>query len=157
MAIPTTRQNTAQATRQLRVVLGPSVAKTTQQQPKTRVLQQSKLIVKTMATSHNPKTEEKPNSQRIHGKTQPTDLEISSHPTSTNPQHTQFPNVMAGELTQEEKGKEQTPSLCAREKGTAQAKHGRRKHMHSLKWKKEIRISTASKNREKTTATQIVG
>ena len=34
LAIPTNRQNTAQATRQLRVVLGPSMAKTTQQQPK---------------------------------------------------------------------------------------------------------------------------
>ena len=43
-------------------------------------------------------------------------MAINSQPTSTSPQHTQFPNVMAGELTQEEKGKEQTLSLCTKEK-----------------------------------------
>ena len=100
VTIPTKRRNIAQATRQLRVVLGPSVAKKTQQQPKTRVLQQPNFIVKTMATSHSPETEEKPNSQRRHGKTQPTDLEIHS------PQHTQFLNVVTEENYTDRNGKE---------------------------------------------------
>ena len=40
----------------VRVVLGPSMAKTTQQQPKTRVHQQPKLTMKTMPTLHSLKT-----------------------------------------------------------------------------------------------------
>ena len=97
------------------------MAKTTQQQPKTRVHQQPKLTMKTMATLHSPKTGEKSDSQSwtkeghkrrpqsdkemtrtLHnmklakkkksqhrqGKTQPTDVEINSRPTSKSPQHT---------------------------------------------------------------------
>ena len=39
------------------------MAKTTQQQPKTRIHQQPKLTMKTMATLHSPKTKEKSDSQ----------------------------------------------------------------------------------------------
>ena len=52
------------------------------------------------------------------GRTQPTNIQ---EPTA----HT-IPNVMAGELTQAKKGKDQTLDLCVKEKDTAQEKHGRK-------------------------------
>ena len=51
--IPTKGETQFKPIRQLRVVLGPNVAKTTQQQPKTRIHQQPKLTMKTMETLHS--------------------------------------------------------------------------------------------------------
>ena len=50
------------------------------------------------------------------------------HETTTHP----ISNVIAGELTQEEKGKEQTLNMYAREKYTANAKSGRNHRPHSV-------------------------
>ena len=60
----------------------------------------------------------KKKSQHRQGKTQPTNVEINSKPTSMSPQHT-IPNVNTTELTQVEMGKEPIPNLYVREKNIA--------------------------------------
>ena len=88
--------------------------------------------MKTMETLHSPKTGEKQNSQHRQrknsangcGNQQPTHIhEPTTHPIS---------NVIAGELTQAKKGKEQTLNLYAREKDIANAKSGRNHRPHSV-------------------------
>ena len=84
VTIPTKRRNTAQATRQLRVVLGPSMAKTTQQQPKNREYQQPKLQ---MSDGNNPQSQNKGEAKLLAwtGKTQqsPNIHESTAHSSST--------------------------------------------------------------------------
>ena len=112
--------------------------------PKPGYINSHKLTMRTMATLHSPQSGKKQNSQHRHGKTQPTDVAINNQPTSTSPQHTPSPNVMAGELTQEEKGKKNKLSTCVQRKRHGPKIEEGSTHTQS-EMKEEIGLSIASK------------